>query len=166
MSSLSASIKRIGYKTTEKRWQYRFFPIISQWALSVAMETGSNLSQNLMQSFPYPNDASYKIWSTLANWPQRYSSFIWIMTEWQNHRIPEGQGKSSIAPIFSKQGYKYVKLILILLFWGSFIVWFKWDLFVWFLFYGPSTHFRSFRAWSVNLATLFLGKPPKQFTST
>ena len=37
---------------------------------------------------------------------------------------------------------------------------------VWFLFYGPSTHFRSFRARSVNLATLFLGKPPKQFTST
>ena len=26
---------------------------------------------------------------------------------------------------------------------------------VWFLFYGPSTHFRSFRARSVNLATLF-----------
>ena len=36
----------------------------------------------------------------------------------------------------------------------------------WFLFYGPSTHFRSFRARSVNLATLFLGKPPRQFTST
>ena len=29
---------------------------------------------------------------------------------------------------------------------------------VWFLFYGPSTHFRSFQAQSVNLATLFLGK--------
>ena len=37
---------------------------------------------------------------------------------------------------------------------------------VWFLFYGPSTHFRSFRAQSVNLTTLFLGKPPRQFTST
>ena len=37
---------------------------------------------------------------------------------------------------------------------------------VWFLFYGPSTHFRSFRTGSVNLATLFLGKPPRQFTST
>ena len=35
-----------------------------------------------------------------------------------------------------------------------------------FLFYGPSTHFRSFRARSVNLATLFQGKPPRQFTST
>ena len=30
------------------------------------------------------------------------------MTEWQNDRtteIPEGQGKSNIAPTFSKQGY-------------------------------------------------------------
>ena len=34
-----------------------------------------------------------------------------------------------------------------------------------FVFYGPSTHFRSFRARSVNLATLFLGEPPRQFTS-
>ena len=28
------------------------------------------------------------------------------MTEWQNHRILEGQGKSSVAPTFSKRGYK------------------------------------------------------------
>ena len=42
------------------------------------------------------------------------------------------------------------------------LIWFL----VWFLFYGPSTHFRSFRARSVNLATLFLGKSPRQFTST
>ena len=34
------------------------------------------------------------------------------------------------------------------------------------VFYGPSAHFRSFRAQSVNIATLFLGKPPRQFTST
>ena len=37
---------------------------------------------------------------------------------------------------------------------------------VWFLFYSPSTHFRSFRARSVTLTTLFLGKPPRQITST
>ena len=95
-------------KNKRKGWDI-VFPIISQWVISVAMETEfwSNLSQNLMQPFPHPNDASYKIWPTLANWPQRYSSFIWIMTEWQNHRIPEGQGKSSIAPTFSKWDYKY-----------------------------------------------------------
>ena len=47
---------------------------------------------------------------------------------------------------------------------SSSIITFLWFL-VWFLFYGPSTHFRSFRARSVNLATLFLGKPPRQFIS-
>ena len=30
----------------------------------------------------------------------------------------------------------------------------------------PSRHFRSFRARSVTLTTLFLGKPPRQFTTT
>ena len=34
------------------------------------------------------------------------------------------------------------------------------------VFYGPSTLLRSFQVWSVNLSTLFLGKPPRQFTST
>ena len=33
------------------------------------------------------------------------------------------------------------------------------------MFYGLSTLFRSFRARSVNLSTLFLGRPPRQFTS-
>ena len=34
------------------------------------------------------------------------------------------------------------------------------------VFSGPSTHFMSFRARSVNLAMLFLNKPPWQFTSS
>ena len=34
------------------------------------------------------------------------------------------------------------------------------------VFYGPSAQFRSFRARPVILSTLFLGKPPRQFTST
>ena len=34
------------------------------------------------------------------------------------------------------------------------------------VFYGPSTHFMSFRVRSVNLATLFLSKHPRQFTSS
>ena len=49
----------------------------------------SNLSQNLMQPFPRHNDVSYKIWSRLANWPQRYSSFFWIMTEWRKAGMTE-----------------------------------------------------------------------------
>ena len=48
MSSLPASIKRIGSKTTEKRWRHRF-PIISHWETSVAMET-----RVLIQSAPKP----------------------------------------------------------------------------------------------------------------
>ena len=34
------------------------------------------------------------------------------------------------------------------------------------VFYGPSTLFRLFRVRTVNLSRLFLGKPPRQFTST
>ena len=45
------------------------------------------------------------------------------------------------------------------------LLYFKPLVLVWFLFYGPSTHFRSFRARSVTLTTLFLRKPPRQFTS-
>ena len=54
------------------------FPIVSQWGLSVAMETRSNLPQNLVQPFSYPSDATHKIWSRLANWLQIYSSLkVW-----------------------------------------------------------------------------------------
>ena len=37
-------------------------------------EFWSNLPQNIKQPFPIPSDATHKIWSRLANWPQRYSS--------------------------------------------------------------------------------------------
>ena len=39
------------------------FPIMSQWALSVAMETRVLIQStpNLMQPFPHPNNASHKI---------------------------------------------------------------------------------------------------------
>ena len=48
--------------------------------------------------FDHPNDDSYKIWSRLATGLRD----IQVSSElWQNHRMPEGQGKSSIAPIFS-----------------------------------------------------------------
>ena len=33
-----------------------------------------NLPRNIKQPFPYPNDATNKIWSRLTNWLQRYSS--------------------------------------------------------------------------------------------
>ena len=57
-----------------------------------------------MQPFPHPKDASYKIWPTLANWPQRHSSFIWKMTKWQN----SGRTRPiQYSPTFSKRGYNY-----------------------------------------------------------
>ena len=35
-----------------------------------------------MQPFPYPSDATHKIWSRLANWIQRYSSLkVWTTTD-------------------------------------------------------------------------------------
>ena len=37
-----------------------------------------NLPQNLMQPFPFSSDATYKIWSGLAYWLQRYLSLkVW-----------------------------------------------------------------------------------------
>ena len=52
------------------------FPIISQWGLSVAMETRVFIQSAPKPyiAFPHPNDAAHKIWSRLANWLQRYSS--------------------------------------------------------------------------------------------
>ena len=76
MSSLPASIKRIGSKATEKRWRHHF----PHYKLMGAFYCHGNQSfvpicpQNLMQPFPHPNDATHKIWSRLANWLQRYSS--------------------------------------------------------------------------------------------
>ena len=75
MSSLPASIKRIGSKTTKKRWRHHFLHYKSMGAFCChGNQFWSNLPQNLMQPFPYPNDATHKIWSRLVNWLQRYSS--------------------------------------------------------------------------------------------
>ena len=75
MSSLPASIKRIGSKTTKKRWRHHFPNYKSMGAFCChGNQFWSILPQNLMQPFPHPNDATHKIWSGLANWLQRYSS--------------------------------------------------------------------------------------------
>ena len=44
------------------------FPVISQWGLSVAMETRVLIQSSPLQPFPYSSDATHKIWSRLANW--------------------------------------------------------------------------------------------------
>ena len=61
MSSLPASIKKIGSKTAEKRWRHRF-PIISQQGLSVAME-----ARVLFQSAPKPVQADKCDWPCLQS---------------------------------------------------------------------------------------------------
>ena len=62
MSSLPASIKKMDKKQPRKGGDI-IFPIISQWGLSVAMETRVLIQSapNLMQPFPHPNDATHKI---------------------------------------------------------------------------------------------------------
>ena len=73
MSSLPASIKRIGLKATEKRWRHHFPHYKSMGAFCChGHQRWSNLPQNIMQPFPTPSDAAHKIWSRLTNWPQRY----------------------------------------------------------------------------------------------
>ena len=69
------------------------FPIISQcFLLPWKTEFWSNLRKNLMQPFPHPSDATHRIWSRLANWPQRYSSSkVWMTTDrrllWHEHAL-------------------------------------------------------------------------------
>ena len=74
MSSLPASIKRTRSKTTEKRWRHRFphYKSMGAFCCHGNTEFWSNLPQNLMQPFPHPSDATYKIWTRLANWLQRF----------------------------------------------------------------------------------------------
>ena len=86
--------------------------------------------------FPPFHNVSVQDWSKSTDWFRRYSA----ANEQRGRRRDPHQKQYVPTPI-----------LLVL---------------VWFLFYGPSTHFRSFRARSVTLTTLFLGKPPRQFTST
>ena len=75
MSWLPASIKRIRSKATEKRWRHHFPHYKSMGAFCCrGHQFWSSLPQNIKQPFPYPSDATHKIWSRLADWIQRYSS--------------------------------------------------------------------------------------------
>ena len=88
---VTCKYKKNWIKNNREKVKTSFSPLYvnGRFLLPWKPEFWSNLSRNLMQPFPHPNDASYKIWSTLANWPQRYSSFIWIMTERRNDRTTE-----------------------------------------------------------------------------
>ena len=103
MSSLPASIKRIWSKTTEKRWRHRFPHYKSMGAFCfhgnqsfdpICPKTLCNLSPTLMML----HIKFDQHWLTVFRDIQVSSEL------WQNHRILEGQGKSSIDPTFSKRG--------------------------------------------------------------
>ena len=56
-------LKRIGPKTTQKRWRHYFPHYKSMGAFCChGNQFWSNLPKNLMQPFPHPNDATHKIW--------------------------------------------------------------------------------------------------------
>ena len=82
-SSLPASIKRIGSKTTEKRWRHRFPHCKSMGAFCWHGNQSFDpiCPKTLWKPFPHPSDATRKIWSRLANWLQRSSLKVWTTTE-------------------------------------------------------------------------------------
>ena len=105
MSSLPSSIKRIGSKTTEKWWRHRFLHYKSMGAFCchgnqsfdpICPKTLCNLSPTLMMLHIKFDQ----------HWPTGLRDIQVSSELWQNHRILEGQGKSSIASTFSKRGYK------------------------------------------------------------
>ena len=121
MSSLPASIKWIGSKTTEKRWRHRFDHYKSMGAFCchgnqsfdpVCPKTFCSLS-------PHPSDATHKIWSRLANWLQRYSSLkVWTTDDGPlvYYKLPlwafgSGELKWNSTPDTPKTGNGLVHLI-------------------------------------------------------
>ena len=84
MSSLPASIKRIGSKTTEKRWRCRFphYKSIGAFCCHGNQSFDSICPKTLFSLPPHPNDVTRKIWSRLANCHQRYSTLkVWTTDE-------------------------------------------------------------------------------------
>ena len=80
MSSLNASIKRIESKTTEKRLSHHFPHYKSKGAFCCQGNESFDpiYPKTLCSLSPHPNGGTYKIWSRLANWLQRYSrSKVW-----------------------------------------------------------------------------------------
>ena len=57
---VTCKYKKDRIKNNREKEETSFSPIISQWGLSIAMETRA-LIQNLMQPFPHPSDAIHKI---------------------------------------------------------------------------------------------------------
>ena len=80
---LHASLTTIQWKmkSLSSGQQFPHYKYGSYW-LPWKQQFWSNLPQSLMLCFfPPPSDATYKIWSRLADWPQRYSNLkVWMTT--------------------------------------------------------------------------------------
>ena len=92
----------------------------------------------------------------------------WVFEEWVygGRKVPYSQDMAQMALwravlCLLCKGQAFINIFLLF---GTFDLTNSWLVVL--MFYGPSTHFRSFRACSVDLATLFLCKPPRQLTST
>ena len=98
-------------KNNRAKVEASFFPIISQWGLSVAIETKKpicpktlcNLSPTLMMLHIKFDQ----------RWPTGLRDIQVSSELWQNDRIPEGQGKSSIAPLFQSRAIIKPSLVLV-----------------------------------------------------
>ena len=98
MSSLPASIKRIGSKATKKRWRHHFPHYKSMGAFYCHGHQSFDpiCLKKIIQPFSTPSDATHKIWSRLANWPQRYSSSkVW---NFRHSRASNSKVSSLIQP--------------------------------------------------------------------
>ena len=96
---VTCKYKRIGSKTTEKRWRHRFPYYKSMGAFCchriqsfkpVCPKILCNLSPTLMMLHIKFDQ----------HWPTGLRDIQVSSELWQNDRIPEGQGKSNIAPLF------------------------------------------------------------------
>ena len=104
VSSLPASIKRIGSKATEKRWRHHFphYKSLLPWT----PEFWSNLPQNIMQPFPHPSGATCKIWSRLEirTRPRFYACPCYMQVQKGSNQKQPSKGENIVFPIISQWG--------------------------------------------------------------
>ena len=83
---VTCKYKKEPIKNIQENVMTPFFPIITLWELSVAMETRVLIQSGskILKPFSHPNDASDKISFQSACWLQRYSCFK-VLTDARTH---------------------------------------------------------------------------------
>ena len=111
---------KVRIKNNREKVETSFSPFQVNWGFLLPWkpEFWSNLSQNLMQPFPQPSDATHKILSRLTNWLQRYSSLkvwttdfnliLWAFSlgELKNTSSPKGNDRSPESNVPSQISFK------------------------------------------------------------